>query len=204
MAEDIQELSRHLEIEKFSLMGHSMGGRTVMAFALKYPDLIEKLVVVDVSPLDLYSDFPTMKVYLQTLYDIGLNLKDSTIPLSEARKIADASLKTVVSEPAVRAFLLTNLAEKDGKIMWKPNLEVLIRNFAEIGKFPKALLNKKFDKPTLFIKGEKSQYIPDSVFPEIQKTFTNAQLSTVQNAGHWPHAENTGRFMEILMPFIRP
>ncbi|ODM92291.1 Alpha/beta hydrolase domain-containing protein 11 [Orchesella cincta] len=144
-----------------------------------------------------------MKVYLQALYDIGLNLKDTLIPLSEARKLADASLKAVVHEPAVRAFLLTNLAERDGTIVWKPNLEVLIRNFAEIGNFPKVLLSKTFDKPTLFIKGEKSQYIPDSVFPEIQKTFTNAQLSTVQNAGHWPHAENTVRFMEILLPFVR-
>lgn len=107
-----------------------------------------------------------------------------------------------IKDPAVRAFLLTNLAVKDGKIYWKPNLKALLEHFGEIGSFPAELLERNFSKPTLFIRGQKSLYIPLSDFANIQKTFTNAQLATVENAGHWPHAENTVRFMEIMLPFL--
>lgn len=81
-------------------------------------------------------------------------------------------------------------------------MKLLAEKFEEIGNFPKELLHKKFDKPTLFIRGQKSLYIPLADFPKIQKTFTSALLATVENAGHWPHAENTIRFMEKLLPFL--
>lgn len=102
----------------------------------------------------------------------------------------------------MRAFLLTNLASKDGKIYWKPNLKLLTEKMDEVGNFPSNLLEKTFDKPALFIRGQKSLYIPLADFPKIQQTFINSHLATVENAGHWPHAENTIRFMEIFLPFM--
>lgn len=94
------------------------------------------------------------------------------------------------------------MGTKDGKAFWKPNIALLLEKFEEVGNFSKPLLERQYDKPTLFIRGQKSLYIPISDFPELLKTFPNAKLSTVENAGHWPHAENTVRFMEFLLPFL--
>jgi len=98
---------------------------------------------------------------------------------------------------------MTNLAEASGKIYWKANVAVLLRDLEKIREFPQELLDKSLAVPTLFIRGEKSPYIPDKDVPKLKQIFPNSQLSTINGAGHWPHAEKVNDFLASLLPFLK-
>ncbi|XP_021965274.1 protein ABHD11 [Folsomia candida] len=202
MAEDVLHLVQNtLKVEKFTLMGHSMGGRTAMALALRYPTLLEKLVVVDVSPVSLQSQFHSeMQDYIRIMMSIDFT---GVSKLSEARKIGNAALTELVPQASIRAFLLTNLYESNNQIAWKPNLPILHEAVGSVGLFPEDLMSKRFESPSLFIRGAKSSYIPDTDIPEIKKLFPAAKFDTIQGSGHWPHADNVKAFLDSLLQFLK-
>ncbi|XP_034237430.1 protein ABHD11-like [Thrips palmi] len=199
LVEDIRHLMGNLGIKKASFIGHSMGGRAMMKAALKYPELVEKLVVVDISPIGTSPQLMTMGKYFNAMKSIRLQ---PNIPLSVARKNADQQLSSTISDKPLRDFLIMNLIEAEkGKYTWKINLDALANNFmTKIATFPK--INSTFEGPTLFIGGTKSDYLNPEEEPEIRKIFPAAQFAYVQDAGHLVHVEKPAEFLSLTIQFL--
>lgn len=174
------------------VLGHSMGGKIAMQFAIDYPHLLSKLIVADIAP----------KAYPIHHHEIIEALQSINFDEIKSRSAADEKLAEKIADISVRQFLLKNLYWKEKEqLAFRFNLEVISNNIEEVGK---ALItnNQTFSKPTLFVRGEKSNYILDSDKPEIEKVFTNSTLSTVTNSGHWIHAEQPNQFLEIVCTFL--
>ena len=191
MADDLKRYCNENNLKDIVLLGHSMGGKTAMLFASKYPELVSKLIVADISP----RYYP---VHHDAILD-GL----SSLDFSEikSRGQADKALSKYVIEPGIRMFLLKNLywVEK-GQLGLRVNLEVLIENVSEVGE---ALpVHSTFEKDTLFLRGDKSEYIGESDEAIIKRHFPYSQLKTISNSGHWLHAENPKDFYEAVINFI--
>jgi abhydrolase domain-containing protein 11 len=161
MAEDVNKFVFDQRMNKCSLLGHSMGGRTAMLFALKYPELVEKLIIVDISPVGKIG---------KTQSDIPLFIKamrSTVIPsdytIHQGRKVADEKLKAIISEKSLRDFLITNLVKtENGDFRWRINLEAIDSCFESgIVNFPTSVFDdgSKFEGDVLFIGGTKSDYL---------------------------------------------
>ena len=191
LAEDLKDYCEDHQLSDIILLGHSMGGKTAMLFATQYPDLVSKLLVADISPR-----------FYPVHHDAILNGL-SALDFSEikSRGKADKVLSQYVSEVGTRMFLLKNLywIEK-GQLALRINLEVLKDNVSEVGE---ALpMHSKFEKPTLFLRGDKSEYVMPSDETLIKQHFPLAEIKTISNAGHWLHAENPDDFYEAVINFI--
>lgn len=159
MAEDVAKFLKDRQIEKAAILGHSMGGRAMMYFALKYPQLVERLVVVDISPISpIGTNRTDIPLFLSAMRSIEIP-KEHTI--HQARKIANEHLSEIISEQSLRDFLITNLEKTEsGDFRWRINLETLERCFEEgVANFPADAVELKFEGPTLFIGGKKSDYL---------------------------------------------
>ncbi|XP_063984991.1 sn-1-specific diacylglycerol lipase ABHD11-like isoform X1 [Diachasmimorpha longicaudata] len=204
MAWDIQHLLEKLNIKETILMGHSMGGAAVMLTALTYPYLVDKLVVVDMSPVKTSPSLQEMSVIMAAMSSIDFKGLQS---LSQARQHTDKFLSTTIHSPTLRQFLITNVMEDPpGNFRWRVNLPVLVENFStHIAQFPTIvprLGGKTFTKPTLFIAGGKSDYIKREDHPGIKKLFPNAEFVYIEDAAHWLHAEKPAEFLKISSDFI--
>ncbi len=191
MADDLYEFLMEHHIVDPIILGHSMGGKTAMQFAMNYPDKLSKLIVADIAP-------KTYPVHHRQIIDGMLSLDFNTI---KSRKSADSQLSKHIEEPAIRQFLLKNLywIEKE-KLAWRFNLPIINNNIEIIGK---SLENISiFDKPSLFVRGDISNYILESDYPEIKSIFTNSKIKTLKNTGHWVHAENPNDFLALLLEFL--
>lgn len=189
MAEDVHELFQELKLEKVILMGHSMGGKTAMRFSQLYPETLDKLIVVDMG----------IKEYPMHHSDILKGLEAVDLDAISSRGDAETSMITFVDSPGVRQFLLKNLYWKEkGKLAWRVNVPVLRKEMPEILK---ALPEGEVMIPTLFIRGELSNYILDEDWDEIENQFPDSVLQTVSNAGHWVHAEAPQEFIEAVLGF---
>lgn len=191
LAEDLKQYCNEHQLEDFILLGHSMGGKTAMLFATLYPEMVSKLIIADISPrfYPIHHD--------SILNGLGALDFDSL----ESRGDADDALSKYVSDPGTRMFLLKNLYWiKKGTLGLRMNLKVLTENVSEVGE---ALpIHAHFDKDTLFLRGDKSEYIPNSDENLIKTHFPKAIIKTVSNAGHWLHAENPEDFYDYTMGFI--
>lgn len=190
MAEDLKELCIDLNLDKIILMGHSMGGKTAMAFAQKYSDLIDKMIIVDMG----------IKAYPMHHEQIIAGLKSIDLEGNISRSEAENQLTKYVDSFGVRQFLLKNLYwNEQKKLAWRMNIPVLEEKMDEILK----ALNAKIEVfvPTLFIRGELSNYILDEDWDEIEKAFPDSNLVSVANAGHWVHAEAPKEFLDAVLSF---
>jgi esterase len=191
MAGDLYEYFREEGILSAHVIGHSMGGKTAMEFALSHPDAVRKLIIVDISPR------PTSREHDSILRALtALQLDRFT-----SRESIDDALKPQIPERAVRQFLLTNLKRNDsGRYEWKMNLDALERNYGEINR---GIENgRQFTGPVLYLKGGKSPYITDGDIPAIKSLFPKGDIRTIPGAGHWVHAETPGEFLAIVRDFI--
>jgi esterase len=190
MSQDVAEFVETHQLENMILMGHSMGGKTAMWYATQFPDKVAKLVIVDKSPR-WYA--VTHDKIVDTL--LGMDIANMT-----SRNDADAYLTPYFPDFGMRQFLLKNLdRDSNNQFVWKANLKVIRKNMDIVGEaLPK---NTVFEKPTLFIRGSKSDYILDSDKDLIQKHFPQYQLATIE-AGHWLHAENPKAFLEATLSFF--
>ncbi len=191
MAEDLKHYCDIHNLEDVILLGHSMGGKTAMLFATEYPKLVSKLMVADISPrfYPIHHD-----AILEGLSQLNFDEISS-------RGDADEVLSRYVSEEGTRMFLLKNLywVEK-GQLGLRMNLDVLKENVSEVGEaLPK---HSKFDNPTLFLRGDKSEYVMPSDEGLIKLHFPTARIETISNAGHWLHAENPDAFYQAVINFI--
>ncbi|PNF41951.1 hypothetical protein B7P43_G14635 [Cryptotermes secundus] len=188
-----------LAIERATLIGHSMGGRAMMLMAHRYPELVEKLVVVDISPVAVSPGLFTMPKYFEAMMSVKLV---KNIPLSKVRRMADEQLAKSVLDSGTRQFLLTNLVEAEGgHYKWRVNLDSITRNFNNIATFP--TVGTSCSVPTLFIVGANSDYVRSDVHEEIKRIFPAAKFVTIPGAGHWVHADKPNELLLVIKEFIQ-
>ena len=190
MVRDLKEFIDDQKLEQPVILGHSMGGKTAMNFALAHPDSLSKLIVVDIAP----------RYYDLEHYTILKGLNAIAIDTITSRNEADEVLAGYVHESDVRQFLLKNLQRKaEGGFSWKINLPLITEQLANIGvdlQYP-----GKFDKPSLFIRGRRSNYVRDSDLDRIKEVFPQASLETMET-GHWVQAEKPQEFVDIIMNWL--
>ena len=191
MVEDLHTYILHHELENVNLIGHSMGGKTVMLFAVEYPELVNKLVVADISP----------RMYPPHHDDILDALNSVDFSVHNSRSLVDKQLAKLIPEIGVRAFLAKSLFWKEkGLLAFRFNLQSLTENNNEVGvALPSFTF---FEGETLFLKGENSGYISSSEEPIISAHFPNAKIVQIDNAGHWLHAENPKDFYKEVVSFL--
>jgi len=204
MAEDLHELMKKLKIDKATLMGHSMGGKTVMRFCLDYPEMIEKMIVVDIAPKS-YGSFSN---YAEVTADHGkiIEALSSVDPTQyENRQDIDKLLKEIFPQKRLRGFLMKNLKRtKDGHYEWQLNLKALKDNLQDVmdGFSDLTPPSGKKMPETIFIRGEKSPYIHEDDSLSINKFFPGSQIVNIPGAGHWVHAEQHDLFLKTVKYFL--
>jgi|SRR6476661_1256156 len=194
MAADVLALLDHLGLgPDLTLMGHSMGGKVAMRLALDHPGRLAKLVVVDIAPR--YSDMEHQEDIIAGLQAVDL----STI---STRQEADTALAQHIPQFGVRQFLLKNLYRReDNSFAWRINLPALVANLRAVGE--ETTGPHPFLKPTLFIRGGKSNYITaEDKLHDIPALFPNSQVATVPDAGHWVHAEAPDEVYGLVQAFV--
>jgi esterase len=193
MAGDVATFLEAHTIPAATVLGHSMGGKVAMTLALTQPELVAKLIVVDIAPAP--STANTRQV-LQAMLDVPLHTVTTRSQVKEA--MAEA-----VPSSGVRDFLALNLASGPTGLHWDINLEALDRNFEDILGFPRFPAGAVYPNPTLFIGGGRSPYIRPEHHAEIQRLFPTASIEMIPGAGHWVHAEAPQAFLEIVSRFLR-
>jgi len=189
MAKDLNELFIDLNLKKAIVLGHSMGGKTAIRFTQLYPSKIEKLIVVDIG----------VKEYPMHHEEILKGLHSIDLEKVTTRNEAEEILSKYIPSNGVRQFLLKNLywIEK-GKLAWRMNIPVLEKEMPEILT---VLPNNEIFNSTLFIRGMLSNYILDEDIPQLEDQFTDFQIVSIENAGHWVHAEAPLEFIEKVLEF---
>ncbi len=191
MADDLKEFITDQNLSKVSVLGHSMGGKTAMLFSTLYPELLEKLIIVDIGP-KYYP--PHHKVIINALTRLDLTSLKS-------RGDADKQMALAIHHFGIRQFLLKNLTRNESKAFeWRINLPVIVKHINNVGEgLPSS---SSFNGSSLFVRGDKSDYILDEDIEPIQQQFTNSQLITIQGAGHWVHAEQPEALHNAITNFL--
>jgi pimeloyl-ACP methyl ester carboxylesterase len=206
LSTDLLEFMEEHSIKKATISGHSMGGKVAMNFALLFPQKVSNLIIVDIAPKTYRlsekhdSENPNHLFILKALKEIDLTK-------IIRREEVDEMLAKSITNPQLRQFLLKNIDRKaDNSLTWKINIPAIQKHLPDIlkGLEQESIFNEiQFtSSPTLFIRGENSNYITDSDFALIKKYFPLAEIKTIKNAGHWLHAEQPEKFVKCILDFI--
>ena len=197
MVNDLHYLLNQLEIKSCRLLGHSMGGKVAMLYALQYPQLVSQLVVADIAPIAYQHNF-------DHLIDPIMSLK---LDEMDTRSDVDKALKTDISDPQLRQFLLQSLSRKPDGWCWKNNWSAIKKHFDKIIGFqiPEEAQSGswKVNIPTLFISGELSDYVDEIGKDVINHHFEKPLFRIINSANHWLHAEQPKQFTDAVMNFFR-
>ncbi len=192
MAEDLRRFLADHGLARASILGHSMGGKVAMEFAFRYPERVEKLIVVDISP----------RAYAAGHDEILDAMASLDLSLYSTRAEIERALEGRIPEERVRQFILTNLKRfAGGRYAWRINLEVLGRKYGEISKSQTSAV--PFRGPTLFLRGEHSTYIHPEDLADLTRLFPAATVRTVHGAGHWVHADRPEEFVRVVLEFLQ-
>ena len=192
MSEDILEYMNDHRIEKAIILGHSLGGKVAMKYSFTYPNRVKKLIVVDISPRKYDTTFH--KDVIKTLYKMPIeNFK--------TRDELNMFLCDVFTDESMRLFLLKNLYRDDKKrFAWRFNIDVLLEKLDNIQDA--SFIEGQCDIPVCFFRGGNSNYITEADELIIQKHFSDFEVTTINDAGHWIHAEKPTRFFTEVMNFL--
>ncbi len=191
MVEDVIEYCNYHQLKSIDIIGHSMGGKVAMLLATIHPELVNKLIIADIGP----------KYYPPHHQNIIASLNAVDFSKKPSRADVEEIISQYISDFGTKQFLLKNLYWKEpGQLAFRFNLDVFNEKIDQIGQ---ALpLENHFEKSTLFLRGDKSDYILDSDFETILYHFPMAIIQTVSNAGHWLHAENPIEFFDKTLTFL--
>ncbi len=191
LVQDLLDFANSQGFQKFYLIGHSMGGKVAMKFAAKYPERLEKLVIVDIAP----------RYYKPHHQEIMAGFNAVDLENMKSRNEADEAMASQIAELDVRQFLLKNLYRNDeGKFAWRINLPVLEKAVENIGEPLDP--NSRIQTPTLFVKGSNSKYISEQDEAEIKVLFSVSSLVSISGAGHWVQAEKPEEFAGAVNNFL--
>jgi len=200
MKEDLRNFMDQHSIDKAIIMGHSMGGKTAMFFAAEYPERISHLIVVDISPRSYRTSNTNQLKGHETIISAMYNLDFYGI---ENRQDIDDILSKSIPQTRIRQFLLKNVnRSKNNEYSWSLNLKALRNNLPVIMDGLDENQSEITGFPTLFIRGEESDYILEEDEKFIKRLFPYADIETVPDAGHWLHAEQPEIFMQKVNNFI--
>lgn len=192
LADDVARLIESRVGGPAAVMGHSMGGKAAMMLALGRPELVERLVVVDIAPAR------------SNAAPLGLLRAMRSVPLAACASRAEvgAILAETVSDPGVRGFLAQNVVAGPGGLSWAVNLDALERNVESIVGFPDVPAGRAYAGPTLFVAGGRSDYLRPDHAAAIGRLFPRATIETIPGAGHWVHAEAPAAFFTTVSGFL--
>lgn len=191
LAQDIQKFCEDNWIYNAVFLGHSMGGKTVMTLAHMYPELIDKLIVVDIAP----------KKYTPGHDHIFEALMGIDIGTVQDRNTVEHKLYDTLQDKSVVQFLMKNVTRhKSGYYEWKMNLPLLYQSYLDILDFPS--FEEIIPISTLFVRGLRSEYILDKDIPQIKNIFSHVTIKDIPDAGHWVHADKPDELFQHLIQFI--
>ena len=194
LVDDLAEFIEENNIENPVIMGHSMGGKVAMRYALENPALVERLIVVDTSPRTYFR-----ADHHQKLIDAMLAVNFNEV--STRQEVEDILARQIGNE-RIRLFLMKNLYRKEkNKLGWRSNLAAIGDNLDSI--YDGVFYTTRYNKPALFIRGGKSDYILDDDFPAIYENFPFAEIQTIDEGTHWVHADAPEEFYEKVSSFLR-
>jgi pimeloyl-ACP methyl ester carboxylesterase len=193
MAEDVAQLLYRLELSACDILGHSMGGKVAMTLALQNPDLVARLIVADIAPVTYFHHY-------DDLIDPLLALSLETI---DSRAQADQLLRQNIPEDQLRAFLLQNLVRESTGWRWRVNWSVIQRDMEWLTGFGDLPQDWRIDCLSLFIRGANSDYVSETEIAVIEQHFSNYRLATIEDAGHWLHAEQPESFNRWVLEFLQ-
>ncbi len=201
MAEDLKFYTEHYKIKKTSIIGHSMGGKTAMIFADKYPDYIEKLVIADVSPRD-YRELKDFSSHINFHLNLISYLK--TLNPENYGSYGDFGKSIDIQDDKIKNIILKNIKKQDGKLVWILNIDAIFNNLNNIfeGLNSDDFIDKKINTEVLFIKGEESDYITRNDEKLISFIFPNSKVISLLNSGHWLHTEQPRKLAEEILVFL--
>lgn len=190
MVDDLKKYIDFHGLENCILLGHSMGGKTAMQFALTYPELIQRLIVADIAP----------KIYPAHHQYILKALSDVDFSIQKSRKEIEVILSNYIPETGVIQFLMKNIYRKEKtELAYRFNLPALFKKYNEVTTSFKS--TNVFNKPTLFLKGSNSNYITSDDLVTIKRNFSYAHIEEISNSGHWLHAEQPQEFYQKTINF---
>lgn len=196
MAGDIMRWMDRNGLQKATVLGHSMGGKIAMTAALSHPDRINRLLVVDIAPVEYGSGEHSAYIHAMEAVDlVGVT----------RRAEVEAMLADAVPEESLRKFLTQNLAmdETKGHLAWQVNLRILDQSMDNIRSFPAMTGIAPYRNSALFLAGEKSGYVSSKGEAKIQSLFPYHALIRMDGCGHWPHAEAPGTFVSHVLDFLQ-
>lgn len=193
MSDDVLAFMALNGLDKAIVLGHSMGGKVAMQFALSSPEKVSKLIIVDIAPVRYKHNFDDV---LAGLYHVPLDSISS-------RKEADKYLAEKLDVPSLRQFLLQNLiANTSGGYQWRVNLASIEKGMSDIMGFPSSDTKQPYSGETLFISGGKSTYLASRYQSVAEEMFPQAEFQVIAKSGHWPHIEVPVEFMTRLNGFL--
>jgi esterase len=192
MAGDVAETMQSLGVPQASVVGHSLGGKTAMTLALTRPQMVERLVVMDIAPVSYSHDYDAYVAAMR-----AMELRPGL-----ARHEADAALAPVVEEPPMRAFLLNNLV-LGAAPRWRIGLEEIAASMPNLLRWDDPPGMQPYTGPALFLRGGDSHYVQPEADAPIARLFPNAERATVEGASHWLHADKPQQVIASLKGFLR-
>lgn len=194
LADDLFEFISDHQIVNPIIIGHSMGGKVAMNFALENPHKVEKLIVVDIS----IRKYPGRQEHLEIIQA----MRSIDFDKINSREEVDEIISGCIKSDKIRLFILKNLYRiSQNRYAWRLNVDAIYENIENI--FEGVESPYTFEKETLFIKGGNSNYIPDEDVERIKEKFPNAQFVTIEGASHWVHAEKPDELCAVLSRFLK-
>ena len=193
LVDDLYEFIDNLGLENPILLGHSMGGKVAMRYTLENPELVSKIIIVDVS-LRTYVTHTHHQQLIKSMMGIDLTRYRS-------RKDVEVQLSESIPSDRIRQFLMKSLYWKDkGKLGWRLNLEALYENLESM--YDGVFFSTRFYRPALFIRGGRSDYVTEDDYKAISTSFPKADIQTIENGTHWVHADEPDEFHQIVQTFL--
>ena len=193
MAEDVVRFFVENELENVILLGHSMGGKTAMQIALRFPEMIAALIVVDIAPV-FYENYHEQFKLIEAMRELCL-------PDKMSRNDIEKKLALKIPEKRLLSFLMTNLICINGQFQWRIGLEQIAAGMQELLNYPE--MKSVFKGPVQFIGGENSDYLKSKYHGLIRKHFPESRITMLKNCGHWLHVEQPVAFQKTVNEFLR-
>ena len=179
MADDVLQVMERLALKQPAVLGHSMGGKTAMALALRHPQRVSRLFVIDVAPVS----------YTDTLTPFAQAMRSVDVAAAASRAEVQRRLQRSVSDPSVVPFLMQNLVTHNGHFDWRINLMGISAAMPQLCSFPAELLGSRFDRPVTVIAGDNSAYVAQRDGAAFAPMFGQVEVEVIPDAGHWVHAD---------------
>jgi esterase len=188
MADDVLQLIDRLGLNRPAVMGHSMGGKTAMALALRHPQRVRQLVVIDIAPVS----------YADTLTPFAEAMRSADVLAASNRADVQRRLQQAVPDPGVVPFLMQNLVTHNDRFEWRINLLGIAAAMPQLCGFPSELLGAGFNRSVTVIAGAHSGYVAADNESAFAPMFSQVSVEVIENAGHWVHADQPAAFLACV------